>query len=424
MENEKKKSLSWLQNKSLIWRFVSLLCAILLWFYVSAVESPTSEKNFDSVAITLRNKDVLLTETDLSVISDAIYEADIVLSGKKSTLNKIDYEDIVATVDLSKLTEAGSHELSVSVTAPSGTTVVSTNPRYITVAIDKTVAKSFDIEPEISYNNLPSSYEMGECVVTDSQAKAVTSVTVSGPATEIERIDKVVARVDFGSLTSSVEAKTNLVCLDYYGEEISNTNVRLTPQSVIVKQPIYVTKKLNLTVSQANNTFTDSQISFKIRPSSVEVKGDPKILEELNEITLDPINERSIGEALTTTVNSLIKLPEGLELVSMQNTATITASLRNVKCHYLKVSPKNLKIVNMPDFLDIEFEEIDWTLVVINASNKSVSLDDIELELDLANFISSGIYTVNLSPKFKESTAYAYFPYDSGYEVSFELTKK
>lgn len=424
MENEKKKSLSWLQNKSLIWRFVSLLCAILLWFYVSAVESPTSEKNFDSVAITLRNKDVLLTETDLSVISDAIYEADIVLSGKKSTLNKIDYEDIVATVDLSKLTEAGSHELSVSVTAPSGTTVVSTNPRYITVAIDKTVAKSFDIEPEISYNNLPSSYEMGECVVTDSQAKAVTSVTVSGPATEVERIDKVVARVDFGSLTSSVEAKTNLVCLDYYGEEISNTNVRLTPQSVIVKQPIYVTKKLNLTVSQANNTFTDSQISFKIRPSSVEVKGDPKILEELNEITLDPINERSIGEALTTTVNSLIKLPEGLELVSMQNTATITASLRNVKCHYLKVSPENLKIVNMPDFLNIEFEEIDWTLVVINASNKSVSLDDIELELDLANFISSGIYTVNLSPKFKESTAYAYFPYDSGYEVSFELTKK
>lgn len=424
MENEKKKNFSWIQNKSLIWRLVSLLCAILLWFYVSAVESPTSEKNFDSVAITLRNKDVLLTETDLSVISDAIYEADIVLSGKKSTLNKIDYEDITATVDLSKLTEAGTHELSVSVTAPSGTTVVSTNPRYITVAIDKTVAKSFDIEPEISYNNLPSSYEMGECVVTDSQSKAVTSVTVSGPATEIERIDKVVARVDFGSLTSSVEAKTNLVCLNYYGEEISSTNVRLSPQSVIVKQPIYVTKTLPLSVSQANNTFTDSQISFKIKPSSVEVKGDPKILEELTAITLDPINERSIGEALTTTVNSLIKLPEGLELVSMQNTATITASVRNVKCQYLKVSPDNLTVVNMPDFLDISFEETDWTLVVINASGKSVSLDDIELELDLSNYISSGIYTVNLNPKFKEGVSYAYFPYDSAYEVSFELTKK
>ncbi len=421
MEENNKKASS-VFNKSLALRVVSLLCAVLLWFYVSEVESPTSEKSIDAVAITLRNKDIMMSETGLSVISDAVYETNIVLSGKKSTLNKIDYEDITATVDLSKLTEAGTHELPISVVAPAGTSVVSTNPRYITVSIDKTVAKSFDIETDIYYS---TTHEIGDCVITDTQSKALSTVTVSGPATEVERINKVVAKVDFGAINSSVEAKTNLVCLDVNDEIISEANIRLTPQAVVIKQPVYMTKTLPLTASQANNTFSDSQISFKVRPSTVEVKGDPKIMEELTEISLDPINEQTvIGEALTNTVNSLIKLPDGVKLVGMQNTAAITVNVKNVKKQTFSVTQENIKIINKPDFLDIEFRDIDWSLLVINASDKTLTIDDIEMELDLTNYISNGIYTVNINPKFKDNLPYAYFVYEAGYSISFELTEK
>ncbi len=421
MEENNKKANS-IFNKSLALRVVSLLCALLLWFYVSEVESPTSEKSVDAVAITLRNKDIMMSETGLSVISNAVYETNIVLSGKKSTLNKIDYEDITATVDMSKLTEPGTHELPITVVAPAGTRVVSTNPRYITVAIDKTVAKSFDIETDIYYS---TTHEIGDCVITDAQEKALTKVTVSGPATEVERINRVVAKVDFGAINSSVEAKTNLVCLDINNEEMSEASIRLTPQSVVIKQPVYMTKTLPLTTSQANNTFSDSQISFKVKPSTVEVKGDPKIMEELTEITLDPINEQTvIGEALTNTVNSLIKLPEGVKLEGMQNTATITVNVKNVKKQNISITPENIKLINKPDFLDIQFGDIDWSLLIINASDKAITLDDIVLELDLTNYISNGIYTVNINPKFKEDLPYAYFVYESGYSVSFELTEK
>ena len=409
-------------NGSWVLRIVSLLCAILLWFYVSAVESPTSEKTIDSVAVSLRNKDVMMAETGLSVISDGVFEANIVLAGKKSTLNKIDYEDITATVDLSKLTEAGTHELPISVVAPSGTTLVSTNPRYITVSVDKTVSKSLDIETDLYYS---STYDIGDCVITDTQSKALTTATVSGPATEVERVHRVVAHVDFGAISSSVEAKTNLICLDINGEEISSSSVRLSPNSVIIKQPVYMTKTLTLKAAQANNTFNDRQISFKIKPSTIDVKGDPKILEELDYITLDPINERSvIGEALTNTVNSLIKLPEGLELLGMQNTATITVNVKNVKKHSFPITAENIKVSNLTDILDMTFTDAGFTVTVINASDKAIEPEDITVELDMSNYISSGIYTVNLIPKFKEDLPYAYFLYETGYSVSFELVEK
>lgn len=417
-----KKSANSFFSGSWVLKIVSLLCAILLWFYVSAVESPTSEKTIDSVAVSLRNKDVMMAETGLSVISDGMFEANIVLAGKKSTLNKIDYEDITATVDLSKLTEAGTHELPISVVAPSGTTVVSTNPRYITVSIDKTISKSIDIETDLYYS---STYDIGECVITDTQSKVLTTVTVSGPASEVDRVSKVVAHVDFGAISSSVEAKTNLICLDVNGDEISTSSVKLSPNSVVIRQPVYMTKSLTLKAAQANNTFNDQQISFKIKPSTIDVKGDPKILEELDSITLDPINEQSvIGDALTNTVNSLIKLPEGIELLGMQNTATITVNVRNVKKHSFPITAENIKISNMADFLDLSFTDADFTVTVINASDKNIEPEDISVDLDMTNYISSGIYTVNLIPKFKEELSYAYFPHETGYSVTFELVEK
>ena len=421
-ESNKEKIKKFFSDKNIWTRVISFLCALLLWFYVSEVESPTSEKSFEAITVNVKNKDVLLNETELSLISDSLYEVEVVLSGKKSTLNKVDYEKIIATIDLARLREAGIHELPINVVPPAGTSVVSVTPKYITVSIDKTVATSFDIEVDPRYT-LPSNYTLGDCIVYDSQSKAITSVTVSGPATETAKIDKVVAEIDFGTISGSVEATSELILKDYYGETISTDNIRLSTKSVKVKLPVYTTKTLPLSASQANGTFASSQISFSITPSRVEVKGDPKILEEMNSIPLDPINEKAIGETMSTTVTTLIKLPEGLELVTAQNTATITAKLKNVKCQELSVASENISVVNLPDDMEIKFRDVDSNIIVMNSSSKEITINDLLLSLDLSTYSTSGLYTVFLTPSFKKETSWAYLPYPN-FSVTFELTDK
>ncbi len=422
VDTKKSKIKKFFSDKNIWIRVISFLCALLLWFYVSEVESPTSEKSFEEITVNVKNKDVLLNETELSLISDALYEVEVVLSGKKSTLNKVDYENIAATIDLARLKEAGVHELPVSVVPPAGTSVVSVNPKYITVSIDKTVATSFDIEVDPRYT-LPSNYTLGDCIVYDSQSKAITSVTVSGPATETAKIDKVVAKVDFGTISGSVEATAELILKDYYGETISTESLKLSTKSVKVKLPVYTTKTLPLSASQANGTFANTQISFNITPARVEVMGDPKILEEMNTLPLDPINERAIGETMSTTVTTLIKLPEGLELVTAQNTATITAKLKNVKCQEIDVTSKDIDVVELPEDMEIEFHNVDSHIIVMNSSTKELTINDLLLSLDLSTYSTSGLYTVFLTPTFKKETSWAYLPYPN-YSVTFELTDK
>ncbi len=417
MENKIKKSEGFF-NKSLFLRIISILCAILLWFYVSAVESPNSEMTFDGIPISLRNKDILTAETGLSLVSGGIYETHVILSGKRSTLNKVEYEDITATADLSQITAPGTYELPVTIAPPTGTGLISSNPQYITVVVDKTISNQFEIEPQIEYT---TQYELGECIISDTKDNVITSVTVTGPAADVERIAKVVARVDFGNLEGTGSSEKPLICLDINGDEIDSQNISLSPKTVKLEQTIYMTKTLTLKASQANNTFNDSQISFRVSPSAVEVKGDPKILKEMSVINLTPINEQSlIGEALTNSVSSLIKLPDGVELVGAQNTATITVNVKNVKKHRFVFTTDDVKIKGLSDSSSVTLDDAEWDILVINAGDKEITRDDIKLELNLKDYNFSSSYTINLEPEFKGDIDYAYFD-NAGCEVTFNL---
>lgn len=410
-------------HSSTLLKIISVLCALLLWFYVSAVESPNSEKTFDGINITLKNRDLLSSEAGLAIVSDADYRADVVLSGKRSVLNKIDYSEIIATVDLSGIKEAGQYELPVKISAPTGTSIASATPGYVSITVDTPISAPFELEAEINYSNLPSSYELGDYRIVDTQGKELKTVTVTGPKTELERIARVVARVDLGSINASAEARTNLVLLDANDDEMPTSNITLTTKTVIVKQPVYITKTVPLSVSQANNTFLDDQISFKINPSTIEVKGDPKVLEKITSLPLDPINEREIGTSLVTEVVTQIKLPDGIELLSPNTTATIKASVSGVQCEKIKVTEDNLRVINNSNRFSVNVISLPETVTVINASNKKVTRDDVYFEIDLESYTNAIKYTVMVSPRFKDNHPWAYFP-DESYTLTFELSEK
>ena len=64
-----KKSAVKNRKSNFIARICSVLLAIILWFYVIRVDSPTHEKSFDFVPIQLSGVQEMLTESGFSVIS-------------------------------------------------------------------------------------------------------------------------------------------------------------------------------------------------------------------------------------------------------------------------------------------------------------------------------------------------------------------
>ncbi len=411
------------KTKKLIIFICSVVCSVFLWMYVTSVESPTYEASFTNVSVTYENRDVLRRDYELSLLTTAEYTTDIKLSGKKSTFNKIDPSDIKAYIDLSAITEAGTYELPITVSAPDGTSVKEYEPHLATVVVDKTVTVEFPIEASVTYSNLPSAYSVGDYIITDSSSKEIKKVYVSGPKSEIDSIAKIVATVDFGPVDSSVETKTNLVMYDNLGEGIVSPNLKLSVDSVKVKLPVFMQKILRLTVEQAYNTFADNQIIFKVSPSTIAVSGDPKVLSEMDTLSLDPINEKSIGANYTTTVNTLINLPDGITITSGISTAKITATLVNVARNTVTVPTSSISLKNFDDNLVCKFEDEEITLTAINSTDSPIDEKDVTVSLDMTNYTEPGTYTASVTASTIDRINHAYVV-SQDYSVTFTVSEK
>ncbi len=410
-------------TRTLALRIGSLICAVLLWMYVSEIESPTSEETFSEIPVTFENRDVLRRDHELALITTAEFQTDVVLSGKRSTLNQLNEKDIKAYVDLGRISEADEYELEIQFTCPDGTNLVSCSPQHVTVVVDKTVTEEFPITAKINYSSVPSAYTLGDPIITDSSSREIKTVSVSGPKSEIDRIFEIRASAEFGNVESSMEAKTNLIMYDNLGEQIVSSNLKLSTDSVKIKLPVYMQKVLKLTVEQAYNTFSDKQIIFKISPSTIAVSGDPKILSEIDSIALDPINEKLIGTNLTSTVNTLINLPDGIEITSEKSTANVTATLINVKKEKIELPTSSISKKNLASGLKCTFDDESVTFNAINSSDSSVGEKDISAYIDLTSYTEPGTYTANVEVAVIERINYAYVVAEE-YPVTFTISKK
>jgi YbbR domain-containing protein len=396
---------------------------LFLWIYVSSVESPTSETSYTDVAVAFEGRDVLRRDYELSLITTADFTTEVKLSGKKSVLNQIERSDIKAYIDLSSITEAGKYDLPIQISAPDGTAVSSYSPHQATVVIDKNVTVEFPIEANITYSNLPSAYTLGECVITDTSSREIKTVWVSGPKSEIDSIHKICATADFGDVESSVETKTNLVMYNNLGEGIISPNLKLSVDSVKVKLPVYMQKILKLSVEQAYNTFSDDQIIFRVSPSTIAVSGDPKVLTEMDTVSLAPINEKTIGTSYTTTVNTLINLPEGMTITSNVSTARITATLVGVNKNTVTVPASSISVKNLKNGLKCRFNSDKIVLTAINSSDTQIDEKDVTLTLDMTNYTEPGTYTHNVSASVIDRINHAYIVADD-YPVTFTISEK
>ncbi len=422
-EQNSSKTKKITKTRDIIFRIGSLICAVLLWMYVSEVDSPTSEKSFPDVQVSVENRDVLRRDYELSLITSVDFKTDIVLAGKKSSLKQIDHSEIKAYIDLATINEAGEYDVEIKLVTPDGTSLVSCNPQYATVTVDKTITAEFPIEADITYSNLPSAYTLGDCIITDASSREIKTVSVSGPKGEIDAIEKICAKADFGNISQSVETKTNLVMYDNLGQEIISSNLKLGTTSVKLKLPVYMQKILTLSVEQAYNTFTEKQIYFKISPSTIAVTGDPKILADLEKLTLDPINEKTIGNSLTTTVNTIINLPDGIETTNGQSTANITATLFSVHKNTISFPTSSIALKNIPEKMKCEFEQEHVTLNAINSTDTPIDEKDLTVSLDLSNYTTAGTYTESVTATVIDRINHAYVVMKD-YPVTFTLSEK
>ncbi|MBQ9428667.1 MAG: hypothetical protein IJU41_03880 [Clostridia bacterium] len=392
-----------LSASDLVPRILCVVIALLIWLYVGANDSTADyERIFSDVPISIENGAILSGEQNLSVMGGFDRIASVTVSGRRSELLSYSISDISVSVDVGKITEAGNYTLPLSVTTPSGCILKNYSPMTVEVYIDQIAAKTVPVKVGSLEYTLDSSLELGSPVFDTA------AVSVSGPSAAIAEAAYASVDLTLGKLTSGVTARGALVVCAENGQPIDNPYVTLAQSTVGVTVPVYAHKTLALTVGCKYGYLDDSNATVTVRPAAIAVRADPTLLDGTDTVEIATIDEKTVGGDENKTV--AITLPDGMENLSGESTATISITHKNtVKKTVAIADLASTLVIDNPNRLSYRLltESLNLVLRAPAEIASEITANDISLSAEL-NF--SGVtgalqlpLTVLLADKYRDS---------------------
>lgn len=376
-----------MKNK-MIFGLLSVVIAFGLWVYVVTVVSPESEATFYNVPVILSNESVL-SEKGLMIVTDSNPTITLRLSGNRSDLNSLKTSDITVIADLSNINEGGQQTLDYDISYPGGFAsnafeTLSRNPDRITVEIVEWSTKEVDIEVKYT-GSVPTDY-------IDYRSSAEVEhekVTITGPKSVIDQIDKAMIYVDLSDRTETFSQNYRYTLVDKTETPVDAAQVKTNVSEVSVSVKIQRVKeiKLQLDVTYGAGATADTT-SILIDPQIIRVSGSEKLLENLEENLING-DTLVIGKVDLTAVTESklertypISLPEGITNLTGVNEVKVTIEFPDMAINILDVSA--LEAVNLPEGLTAEFitQKIPVTLRGASAQIKSIQAEDIIVRVD------------------------------------------
>lgn len=389
-------------------KVLSLIIAILIWLLVRNVDDPIVVRTFYEIPVSIENASYLAENLEIPLLVDGKDTVKVRVKGARSVVSKLKKEDIKAVADMTQIISKDTTPIMVPVEV-TGTGIsdsdITVRPRNIQVDIEKQKSVEKTIAVSTGDTQPDKDYEIGNLKANPEK------VTISGPETIINKIDKVVALIDVtGRKESNIEIKSQLKIydknldelspkqLEYLNiKEISDNTIRIQAQFWKVKQNVKI--KAEYSGEPKRGYEVDS---INLVPDTISVAGTDEALKKLEqegntlEIPGKYIDVTDKTGDFEQNIDLSELLPEDLKLVRDLNSSVIaTVKILPYNSRDYEVSVTQIEADNKAEDLDLVFQDEQIT---IRAKAKEQDLDslsaaNIQVQIDL-NGYGEGEYEV------------------------------
>ena len=389
-------------------KVLSLIIAILIWLLVRNVDDPIVVRTFYEIPVSIENASYLAENLEIPLLVDGKDTVKVRVKGARSVVSKLKKEDIKAVADMTQIISKDTTPIMVPVEV-TGTGIsdsdITVRPRNIQVDIEKQKSVEKTIAVSTGDTQPDKDYEIGNLKANPEK------VTISGPETIINKIDKVVALIDVtGRKESNIEIKSQLKIydknldelspkqLEYLNiKEISDNTIRIQAQFWKVKQNVKI--KAEYSGEPKRGYEADS---INLVPDTISVAGTDEALKKLEqegntlEIPGKYIDVTDKTGDFEQNIDLSELLPEDLKLVRDLNSSVIaTVKILPYNSRDYEVSVTQIEADNKAEDLDLVFQDEQIT---IRAKAKEQDLDslsaaNIQVQIDLSGY-GEGEYEV------------------------------
>lgn len=368
---------------------VLLLISLIIAFGIWVTVSPQREVAVNC-PIKLSTNNSSAEKLGLEIISGKEQTISVTISGKWYNISDVTANDIDISYSFSGVVNSGDYDVAISATKANATddfTIESVSPEKVTVSMDHIATAEYNIE--VSANNIDPSE--GCIIGTPIIDNDMGTIKITGPATKIKKLKRVVAEIDDKlTLTESKAFKSELKFYDKNDKEIDISSFTIPYSEVDVIIPLNQTKDVSVKAQFENvpEAYKSKSISYSLSEKSIELVGTIEALEKINSIELEPIDFKN----LTTENNKFeleLNLPSGVTASNGINKVTVTVDMNGFTSKRFEIS--KFKSVNSPANMvsNVETKYKSVTVVgpadVINNLEKS----DLYIEYDMSKVTGS-----------------------------------
>lgn len=399
-----KKSL---MNKSTL-KILSLLIAILIWVVVKNVQDPMLVKVITRIPVTIVNESYLASNLEVPLLIEGQDMVNVKVKGRESVVKELTREDFTAIADMTQIISMETTPRMVPVKVSCEGLLdsdISVTPGNIQVDIEKQTSVEKIIAVNTGDTVPDKNYEVG--VLKANPEK----VTISGPESIVNKIDRVVAMVDVSDRKETrTELDSELKIYDKNQDELSEKQLSYLDLKEIRNNKIKVTaefwkaqNKISLKAESSGSPKYGYQVSeIKLVPDTISIAGTDEALQKLAEAgnTLEipgsMIDVSGKSSDFEVNIDLTELLPENTKLARDLNSSVIaTVKILPYNSQDFELPATQIQTENIPEDMDLVFgqEKITVRLKGKDEDLKNLKPETVQMKIDLKDY-KEGEYTV------------------------------
>lgn len=330
--NRNQPFLTRIFSHNIVLLVLAFILSFSAWLLIKTNDETDSTAVIKDVPVTIELPEAAVNQ-ELKLFKGGDEKVSVKVKGSRVEVAYLTEENIkVTSKQSSQLTAPGSYTLDLTASPASltsGFSIESIDPPSIECFVDSELEREFTIDNKISAEFKDKD---NKDKLSVDYALSNATVSVSGPTTQVSRIDSV-AIVDTVTAVDANYDKTfteKLLFYDEAGKELTDQDLEMIKKDVNeveVKVTALPTKTVNLAVKPVNGP-TKSVPEITISPKTVTIAGPSDTLQAISNdtIIIDSLNFSELDNRKQNKKIS-IKAPTGCKVVSENKEAQVSVDL-------------------------------------------------------------------------------------------------
>ena len=377
-------------NSKAFWMIVSLLASLAIWVYVTSVETDESKTTFRGVKVELVGEDILRDSKNLVVTDMDTSTVTVEVVGPRRIIGSLSSDQLVAQVDVSKLSRAAYTSQQYTIVYPNGTDTskLSENrrtPETINFMVSAQTSKSIQVRGSFDGS-------LAEGYTAEMPVFEPSTITITGSEAYLKDVEYAWVTFSKENVDSTYSVETGFTLMDANNEPCSTTGISFSTDVVTATLPLLTLKEVNLDVNIIEGAgATKANTKITIDPVSVTLAGDSSLLAGMNKIILATIDLTDFSSTFTETYT--IPIDNELKNTTGVTKATVTVEIVGLETKTFRVT--NFSCINATEGYeaDIITESKEITLRGTPEALAQIKDENIRAVADLTDYKeSTGTY--------------------------------